>query len=121
MKFQATFGAYSDRSHPHPHTVREVVLTALRAWKYVLKHFDDVRLDAKKGSFFNALEDYGSFKAKLTFNTDLAKHGVKFMGTPFYDKKNRSKERELRARSTQRLGPFTFTQLISSSGRALAE
>lgn len=62
------------------------------------EHFDDVRLDAKEGSFYNALEDYGSFKAKLTFHRDRGKCGVAFMGTPFYDKKGRSKERASKAR-----------------------
>ena len=83
-------------------TTRDTVLSARRAWKFVGAHFDDVRLDTKEGTFFDALEDYGSFKAKLTFRRSDTKFGVKFMGTPFYDKKGKSKERELKSSAKHR-------------------
>ena len=50
-----------------------------------------MRLDSKEGSFYDALEDYGSFKAKLNFDRGTTKKGVAFLGTPFYDKAGKSK------------------------------
>jgi hypothetical protein len=92
-----TLSAPKRFSVDRPESAREMLLTARRAWKYVLEHFDDVRLDAKEGNFFDALEDYGSFKAKLSFHRTMPKHGVAFLGTPFYDKSGRSKERASKA------------------------
>lgn len=72
-------------------TPRQMLLKAHTSWKVVLRLFDDVRLDSKEGSFYDALEDYGSFKAKLNFDRGATKKGVAFLGTPFYDKAGKSK------------------------------
>ena len=92
-------------------TCRQMKLAAHNGWRYVMAHFDDVRLDNKAGSYVDALEDYGSFKAKLTFDRDAVKHGVRFMGTPFYDKKSRRRESDLKSNIPHR----EFIQAVFTS------
>ena len=106
-------------------TAREMKLSERAAWRYVTKHFDDVPLTSKKGDYYECTDDYGALRALMTFQphrADRASHGIKFMGTPSYDKKGRSKEheavthkphRELLAAVFQSLASTPEMQLIS--------
>ena len=78
-------------------TCREMVLKARRGWRFVCQHFGDVTLDAKEGNYWEPMDDYGGLRALMTFvheHDSKGRVGVKFMGTPSYDKKGVSKQHE---------------------------
>ena len=78
-------------------SARKMHLLAHTSWQYVVAHFDSVPLEDKSGNLHEPTEDYGGLRAMMTI---IPKEeagqptGFKFMGTPSYDKRGKSKQHE---------------------------
>ena len=78
-------------------SARKMHLLAHTSWQYVVAHFDSVPLEDKTGKCFQPTEDYGGLRALMTIiPKEIAgrQTGFKFMRTPSYDKRGKSKEHE---------------------------
>ena len=105
-------------------SARQMKLLAHRAWRYFVRHFHEVRLDAKEGSYNDPNTDYGAIRARLQFVATTSEPpgsmGIKFMGTDSYDKAGRSKEHEaLSHRKHRMLIRMAFESLASTKDMVL--
>ena len=81
-------------------SARQMRTLAHKSWQYVCRHFGDVRLDGRAGSYQQPTQDYGGLRSMMDIKPPLEpgqQTGLRFMGTPSYDKKGMSRQREAKS------------------------
>ena len=81
---------------------QDMMLTARREWDYVFDNFDNVRLNCTEGAYLVPEDDYGGLRAICTFLPGERNTGLRFMGTPSYDKEGHSKQHEAKTHKPHR-------------------
>ena len=98
-------------------SAREMRTLAHKAWQYVCQHFSDVRLDGRAGSYQQPTQDYGGLRSMMDIRPQLEpgqQTGLRFVGTPSYDKKGMSRQREPKSHKAYR--ELIHAVLQSTSG-----